>query len=71
MPEAEALARRAFDLAGAPLLRVCLLRVESEFYLKVVSLNYPACNGWSMEVFIADLLSLYEAYCAGVAPAKT
>jgi len=58
-------ARKPFDLAHGPLLRVTLLRVRDEEHVLLVTMHHIISDGWSIEVFLREGLFLYEAFCAG------
>src|SRR5262249_55511975 len=68
--EAEALrraaaeARRPFDLARGPLLRVTLLRLAPQEHLVVVVIHHIASDGWSIGVLNREVAALYGAYAA-------
>ena len=58
-------ARRPFDLARGPLLRVCLLKLEEEDHGLLVTLHHIVTDGWSLGVFIHELSALYQAFATG------
>jgi hypothetical protein len=58
-------ARRPFDLAQGPLLRVTLLRISDEEHVLLVTMHHIVSDGWSLGVFNRELASLYQAFCAG------
>jgi amino acid adenylation domain-containing protein len=62
-------ARRPFDLAAGPLLRLTLLRLGAAEHLALVSLHHIVADGWSLGVFTAELTALYAAFVANVAGA--
>ena len=53
---------RPFDLARGPLLRTLLLRTEPDRHLLVFTMHHIISDGWSTDVFLRDLVRLYEAY---------
>ncbi|MGH8491179.1 MAG: amino acid adenylation domain-containing protein, partial [Gammaproteobacteria bacterium] len=59
-------ARRPFDLACGPLLRVCLLKLGEEAHGLLLTLHHIIADGWSMEVFIRELSALYQAFSLGL-----
>ena len=59
----------AFDLINGPLVRVSLLKLESELHQLVISAHHLVCDGWSFGVIAEDLAALYTAHCKGVPPA--
>jgi len=66
--EAERLATaevgRPFDLAEGPLFRACLLQLEQDEHLLVLTLHHIVGDGWSMRVLRRDLAELYSAATA-------
>jgi amino acid adenylation domain-containing protein len=49
-----------FDLARDPMLRACLIRVEEERSVLVITLHHIACDGWSKGVLTRELVALYQ-----------
>ena len=58
-------ARRPFDLAADPLLRVSLLVLAAAEHVALVTLHHIASDGWSMGVLTRELAALYTAFRAG------
>jgi hypothetical protein len=58
-------ARRPFDLARGPLLRVTLLQLDEEEYVVLVTIHHIISDAWSMGVLIREILALYLAFSAG------
>ncbi|WP_375501123.1 amino acid adenylation domain-containing protein [uncultured Nostoc sp.] len=58
--------QRPFDLVNGPLLRVTLVQLEKESYVLLLCMHHIVYDGWSMGVFIQELSTLYQAFCAGV-----
>jgi amino acid adenylation domain-containing protein len=73
--EAEALrlaeeeARRLFDLSRDLLLRASLLRLGEDEHLLLMSTHHIASDGWSRGILVGELMTFYEAFIAGLAPA--
>nr|QEO74531.1 condensation domain-containing protein [uncultured bacterium] len=75
MPQAESKAEaqrliaqetcQPFNLSSGPLLRVSLLRLEENEQIVVVTMHHIISDGWSMGVFVREVVTLYEAYAAG------
>ncbi len=72
-PEAERIAladaRRPFDLARGPLVRLTLLRLALEERVLVSTLHHIVSDGWSMSVILRSLTAFYAAFAAGRFPA--
>ncbi|MER6138558.1 amino acid adenylation domain-containing protein [Streptomyces sparsogenes] len=58
-------ARRPFDLATGPLLRVTLYRLEPELHVVLLNAHHIVVDGWSLGLFWQELLTLYHAFAAG------
>ncbi|WP_246095503.1 non-ribosomal peptide synthetase, partial [Streptomyces roseicoloratus] len=61
-------ARRPFDLAAEPPVRVTLLEVAPEEHVLVVALHHIAGDGWSMGPLLRDLATAYGARRDGRTP---
>ncbi len=46
------------DPAGAPLLRALLIRLAAEEHVLVLAVHHLACDGWSVELLLGELLEL-------------
>jgi amino acid adenylation domain-containing protein len=62
---AAAEARKPFNLADGPLLRVKLLRLAEDDHVLLVTMHHIISDGWSIKVLISELGDLYEAYTNG------
>ncbi len=66
--EAEALrrlkneARRPFDLAQGPLVRVALAKLGDAEHVAIVNMHHIISDGWSVGVLVRDVAALYDAY---------
>ncbi len=58
-------ARRPFDLARGPLLRVALLRLDESEYVVLLTMHHIISDGWSMGVLVAEIAALYDAFARG------
>ncbi|MCP4657718.1 MAG: amino acid adenylation domain-containing protein, partial [bacterium] len=59
-------ARRPFDLTRAPLLlRTLLLRLGPQAHSLVLTVHHIAFDGWSVGVFLSELVTLYKAFSTG------
>jgi amino acid adenylation domain-containing protein len=54
-----------FDLSRGPLLRVMLVRVEEAQHVWLLTMHHIVSDGWSMGVFLRELMALYEAFSQG------
>jgi amino acid adenylation domain-containing protein/non-ribosomal peptide synthase protein (TIGR01720 family) len=57
-------ARRPFDLASGPLLRLTLLRLRGGEHVALVTQHHIVSDGWSMGVLVRELGSLYTDFHA-------
>jgi amino acid adenylation domain-containing protein len=60
-----AVARRPFDLARGPLLRIALLRLAPEELSLVAVMHHVISDGWSIGVLAREMGALYSAFLAG------
>ncbi|MFB7511863.1 amino acid adenylation domain-containing protein [Streptomyces sp. NPDC056144] len=67
--EIDRAARRPFDLAAEPPVRVTLLRTAPEEHVLVVALHHIVGDGWSMGPLLRDLAAAYGARREGAEPA--
>jgi amino acid adenylation domain-containing protein len=58
-------AKQPFDLTQDPLFRVTLLWLDSTEYILLLNEHHIISDGWSMGIWVEELTTLYEAYCAG------
>jgi amino acid adenylation domain-containing protein len=73
LPERAALVRNLsgaltgtpFDLTTGPVLRACLLRLEPELHVFLLTVHHIAADGWSLGVLTRELTLLYRAFLAG------
>ncbi len=57
--------RQRFDPGQGPLLRVTLFHLAEERHALLIVFHHIISDGWSMGVFLRELLALYEAFAAG------
>ncbi|HEX4954997.1 MAG TPA: amino acid adenylation domain-containing protein [Thermoanaerobaculia bacterium] len=62
-------ARRPFDLARGPLLRLALLRLGPDEHQALLTLHHVVSDAWSMAILIGELGELYAAAATGRAAA--
>ncbi len=58
----EALILEPFDLAKDHMVRVCLVYLDTNEHLLVVTTHHIASDGWSMSVIVKEVVELYNAY---------
>jgi amino acid adenylation domain-containing protein len=57
---------RPFDLEHGPLWRVCLVRLDPQRHLLVVTMHHLISDGdWTLGLLFSELFSLYTARCEG------
>ena len=54
-----------FDLARGRLLRASLLRLGAEEHVLVLAIHHITSDGWSMQLLLRELATLYTAFAAG------
>ncbi|MBV9789591.1 MAG: non-ribosomal peptide synthetase, partial [Chloroflexi bacterium] len=57
-------ARKPFDLAAGPLLRMTLLELSADEHVLLLTLHHIIADGWSIGVFVRELSQLYSALLA-------
>ncbi len=58
-------AAASFDLRRGPLFRATLLLLAPAEHHLLLSMHHVAGDGWSIEVLLAELAALYQAFAAG------
>lgn len=58
-------ARRPFDLAVGPLIRVALFQLDKQEHLLLIVLHHIIADGSSVGILIREMLELYGAYAGG------
>ncbi|MBE8964962.1 amino acid adenylation domain-containing protein [Nostocales cyanobacterium LEGE 12452] len=58
-------AEKPFDLNGDLLLRVKLLRLGQQEHILLLTMHHIVCDGWSIDVLVRELATLYQAFCDG------
>ena len=58
-------ARRPFNLETGPLLRAYLVRLNEEEHVLLAVLHHIISDGWSVGLFITEMVPLYEAFIGG------
>ncbi|ASS75413.1 hypothetical protein CIG75_10705 [Tumebacillus algifaecis] len=53
--------QKPFDLAQGPMLRLALLRLTETEHLLLFNVHHIAFDGWSVGLFIEELVALYDA----------
>ncbi|SHK59228.1 Acyl-CoA synthetase (AMP-forming)/AMP-acid ligase II [Bradyrhizobium lablabi] len=54
--------RHSFDLAKGPLIRARLVHLAEQEHLFLISMHQIVCDGWSLGVFVEELVALYDAF---------
>ncbi|MFL6336985.1 MAG: condensation domain-containing protein [Pyrinomonadaceae bacterium] len=58
-------ARRPYDPGREPLWRVALVRFDENNHLLLLNISHIISDGWSLDLFVHDLWTLYQAFSAG------
>jgi thioester reductase-like protein/FkbH-like protein len=61
----DAESRRPFDLLRGPLVRFKLLRLSEQNHVLLLVWHHIIVDGWSMGIFVGELLKLYRAFMSG------
>jgi amino acid adenylation domain-containing protein len=59
-------ARRPFDLAHGPMLRIGLLRLAAREHVLLLVMHHIVCDGWSIAVVLRELGAFYRDFQRGV-----
>jgi len=57
---------RPFDLAGGPLLRALLVRLDVKRHAVAITLHHIVCDGWSLGVLVREMAALYQGAASGI-----
>src|SRR5215217_5124193 len=55
----------SFDLKRGPLLRITLVRLREDEHVLLLAMHHIVTDGWSVGVFVGEVVALYERYTAG------
>ncbi|MDE5124301.1 MAG: condensation domain-containing protein, partial [Trichodesmium sp. St19_bin1] len=58
-------AKKPFDLAQSPLLRVTLVQLSPATHILMLDIHHIIIDGWSLGILTSELYTLYEAYSQG------
>ncbi|WP_254623733.1 non-ribosomal peptide synthase/polyketide synthase [Myxococcus sp. CA033] len=61
-------ALKPFHLATGPLLRASLLRMDAKEHVLLVTMHHIVSDGWSMDVLVRELVTLYAAITTNTSP---
>ncbi|HEX6719321.1 MAG TPA: condensation domain-containing protein, partial [Pyrinomonadaceae bacterium] len=60
--------QQPFDLTKGPLWRGSLLQIADDEFILMLTLHHIIGDAWSTDVFIRELATFYEDFCAGNLP---
>ena len=55
-------ALKPFDLGTGPLIRTCLIKLEPDRHILVITMHHIATDGWSAGILLRELSALYGAF---------
>jgi len=58
-------ATQPFDMEQVPLFRTCILRLNEKQNVVFFTMHHIISDGWSLELFIREVISQYEALLSG------
>ena len=64
---ADAEAKKPFNLAKDPLLRITLIHLDEAEYVALLTMHHIVSDAWSIGIFTREIAQLYEAFCTGQA----
>jgi amino acid adenylation domain-containing protein len=56
-----------FKIDAAPLMRLSLIKLNSGEYVLIINMHHIIADGWSIGVFIQEVIMLYQAFAANLA----
>ena len=59
---------RPFDLRVGPLIRTSLIKMADDEHVLLVNMHHIISDGWSIDVYLGELATIYKAYLAGETP---
>ena len=59
------LAQVTFDLSQGPLVKATVLKLAAEQHVLSLSMHHIVSDGWSADILMRELTTLYDAYAAG------
>ena len=62
---ADAEAKKPFNLAKDPLLRITLVHLDEAEYVALLTMHHIVSDAWSIGIFTREIAQLYEAFCTG------
>ncbi|HEX8184226.1 MAG TPA: amino acid adenylation domain-containing protein, partial [Blastocatellia bacterium] len=60
--------RRGFDLREGKKMRAMLIRLADEEWIFMLTMHHIASDGWSLNLMIEEVSSLYDSYSRGAEP---
>ncbi|QDE89536.1 hypothetical protein BHS06_11510 [Myxococcus xanthus] len=63
-------AARAFDLARGPLIRLRMSQIADDRVFVVSTMHHIISDGWSMSLFLTELMEGYAAHARGAQPTR-
>ncbi|MCC8378600.1 non-ribosomal peptide synthetase [Xenorhabdus sp. PB30.3] len=57
---------QVFNLSADLMLRIRLIKRAENDYVVLYTIHHIACDSWSIEIFIYELITLYKAYSQGM-----
>lgn len=56
---------RPFDLQQGPIIRAALLCIGEEEHVFIITIHHIAFDGWSINIFLHELATIYQAFLQG------
>ncbi|MGJ0580508.1 condensation domain-containing protein, partial [Xenorhabdus bovienii] len=56
---------QVFNLSADLMLRIRAIKLAEDDYVIIYTMHHIAYDGWSIPIFLSELLTLYRAYCQG------
>lgn len=59
---------RIFSLAHGPLFHFAILKLANEDHVLLINFHHIVADGWSMMIFVREIIAAYHAFCNGMQP---
>ena len=56
---------RQFDLSQGPVVRLCLLRLDTDDHILSLTTHHVVCDDWSTGIVLSELFTIYNAFRSG------
>lgn len=61
---------RVFDLEQGPLFFFSIMKLAEGDHVLVINFHHVIADGWSMTIFVKEIIGAYHAFCEGMQPSS-